>query len=314
MSGAREPAAAVSVPPTSRRVAGLSPALLALVVFMTALWGLNAILIKVLTQGMTPIMAAGLRGAVALACLTVYGHMRGESLAYRGWPLFHGTMNGAIFAVEFVLIYSGARLTTGSHTSIFINVAPFFVAIGAHYLLPNDQLYPAKAAGLLLAFLGIVTLFYNDILVQHAGNWRGDLLVLLGAGMWGATTVYVKGAMAHTMSAFRLLYIQILTSTPLLLGTALLVERDWFFAVTPFTIGALLFQALVVVFFTYLMWMVLLQRFSASALQSFTFLTPAWGVFFGIVLLGDPVQGLMLAAIGLVGLGLYLVNRPRRPR
>jgi drug/metabolite transporter (DMT)-like permease len=290
----------------------LSPGLLALVIFLTALWGVNAVLIKITTQGMTPIMAAGLRGAVALLCLTAYGLLRGESFAYRGWPLFHGAMNGLIFAVEFVLIYSGARLTTGSHTSIFINTAPFFVAVGAHYLLPNDQLRPLKVTGLVLAFLGVVTLFSNDILVQHAVNWRGDVLVLAGAGMWGVTTVYIKRAMVYTMSAFRLLYIQILISTPVLIGVSLLAERDWFVAVTPLTVGALLFQALVIVFFTYMMWMVLLKRFTASALQSFTFLTPVWGVFFGITLLGDPVQALMLVGIALVGVGLYLINRPRR--
>jgi drug/metabolite transporter (DMT)-like permease len=173
-------------------------------------------------------------------------------------------------------------------------------------------LHRGKAAGLLLAFLGVVTLFSNDVFVQHAGYWRGDLLVLMGAVLWAVTTVYIKRTMAHTLSAFRMLYIQILVSTPLLIAASLLVERDWFFAVTPLTVAALLFQALVVVFFTYMMWMVLLQRFSASSLQSFTFLTPVWGVFFGITLLGDPVQALMLAGIAGVGVGLYLVNRPRR--
>ena len=55
------------------------------------------------------------------------------------------------------------------------------------------------------------------------------------------------------------------------------------------------------------------QRFAASALQSFTFLTPVWGVFFGIVLMGDEPQVLMMVGIALVGLGLYLINRPARP-
>ncbi|HEX7926930.1 MAG TPA: DMT family transporter, partial [bacterium] len=211
----------------------------------------------------------------------------------------------------FVLFYTGARLTTGSHMSIFINMAPFYVAIGAHYLLPNDQLHLVKALGLLMAFLGVVALFSNDVLVQKAGYWRGDVLVLLGAGMWAANTVYVKRTLSYTMSPFRVLYIQILVSTPVLLVIALLTEKDWFFNVTAYTIGALLFQAMVVVVFTYMMWLVLLKRFSATALQSFTFLTPVWGVFFGIVLLGDEAQALMLAGIALVGLGLYLINRPR---
>jgi drug/metabolite transporter (DMT)-like permease len=260
---------------------------------------------------MAPIMAAALRGGVALVCLTAFGLARGESFRYSGWPLIHGTVNALIFAVEFVLFYTGARMTTGSHMSIFINMAPFYVAVGAHYLLPNDQLHPAKVAGLVMAFLGVVTLFSNDILVQKAGYWRGDVLVLLGAGMWAATTIYIKRTMTYTMSPFRVLYIQILVSTPVLLVWSLLMERDWFFNVTIYTIGALLFQSVVVVFFTYMMWLVLLKRFSATSLQSFTFLTPVWGVFFGIMLLGEEAQALMMVGIALVGLGLYLINRPR---
>jgi drug/metabolite transporter (DMT)-like permease len=137
------------------------------------------------------------------------------------------------------------------------------------------------------------------------------VLILLGAMMWGTSTLYVKRVMAQRMSAFRLLYIQILVSTPLLLAAALLLERGWFFAVTPLILGALFFQGVVVVFFSYLMWMILLRRHSASTMQSYTFLSPAWGVFFGVTLLGDPLQGLMVLGIAFVGLGLYLVNRPR---
>lgn len=310
------PAAASDASPSASAVTthGISLAIVPLMLFLTALWGINAVFIKVLTLGMTPLMAAGLRGAVGLACLTVYGVYKGESLRFHGWPLFHGVMNALIFAFEFVLFYTGARFTTGGHMSIFINMAPFFVAVSAHYLLPGDRLTWMKGAGLGLAFLGVATLFSNDILVQHAGNWRGDVLVLLGAWLWGATTIYAKRVMVHIMSPFRLIYIQVLVSTPLLIGAGLLFERNWFFNVSAVTVGALLFQGIVVVSFSYVAWTVLLKRFAASALQSFTFLTPVWGVFFGIVLMGDEPQVLMIAGIALVGLGLYLINRPPRRR
>jgi len=297
--------------PSSASHAASSGLALALwMLFLTALWGFNALTIKVLTQGMAPVMGAALRGVIALACLTAYGIMRGESRAYSGWDALHGAVNGVIFAVEFVLFYVGARFTTGSHIAIFVNMAPFFVAVGAHYLLPGDRLHRMKTAGLILAFLGVITLFANDILLQHSGNWRGDVLILLGAIMWGSSTLYVKRVMAARMSAFRLLYIQILVSTPLLLAAALLLESGWFFAVTPVVLGALVFQGVVVVFFSYLMWMTLLRRHPASTMQSYTFMSPVWGVFFGVSLLGDPLQGLMVLGIVFVGLGLYLVNRP----
>ncbi len=67
-----------------------------------------------------------------------------------------------------------------------------------------------------------------------------------------------------------------------------------------------------VVFFSYMMWMSLLTRYPASGMQSFTFLSPVWGVVAGVILLGESVSLLMALGMALIGLGLYLVNRPRK--
>lgn len=288
---------------------------LAMVLWMmllTAVWGLNSISIRVLVDGMAPIMGAGLRGLVALVLLSAYGRWRGESLWYSGWPGFHGAMNGLLFAGEFVLVYTGARFTNGGHVSLFINTAPFFVAVGAHYLLPGDRLRPLRVLGLVLAFVGVAVLFYNDIAVVQQSYWRGDLLVLAGSILWGTTTLYIKRALAHRMTAFRLLHVQILTSTPVLLAASWLLEPDPFRGATAVTWAMVAYQGVIVVGFTYLMWTTLLRRYPASAMQSFTFLSPVWGVVMGMLLLDELVTGIMTVGIALIGLGLYLVNRPRR--
>ncbi len=277
---------------------------------LTFLWGANALSIKVVTQGMSPLMATGLRGAIALPLLTAYGRWRKERLTFGGADLWHGVVNGLIFAVEFGLFYSGARLTSAGHIAIFINTAPFFVAIGAHYLLPGDRMHTGKALGLILALAGIAVMFSNDILVQHSTQWRGDVLILAAASLWGVNTLYAKRYMASRMSAFRMLYSQILVSTPLLLLASLALESRPFFAVTAVTVSMVLFQAVATVCFSYMVWMLLVQRYSASAMQSFTFLSPVWGVLLGVAVLGEELQALLVAGIALVGVGIFLVNRP----
>ncbi len=281
---------------------------------LTLLWGVNSLSVKVVTYGMAPIMATALRGALALALLTLYGWWRGEKLGLRGWDLAHGTVNGLIFAVEFCLIYGGAPMTSAGHIAIFINTAPFFVAIGAHYLLPGDRMAVAKALGLALALAGIGVMFSNDILIRHSQQWRGDILLLGGAALWGLNTLYAKRYMVGRMSAFRMLYAQILVSTPVLLLVSLALERHPFFAVTEVTVAMVVFQAAAAVSFSYMAWLALMRRYSASAMQSFTFLTPAWGVLLGVLVLGEELQALTVAGIALVGCGIYLVNRPARRR
>ena len=62
---------------------------------------------------------------------------------------------------------------------------------------------------------------------------------------------------------------------------------------------------------TYLAWFALIQRYSASRLSAFTFLTPLFGVAAGHLLLGDPITPAFALAVALVVAGLVLVNRPR---
>ena len=277
---------------------------------LTLLWGLNAISLRVVTLGIAPITAAAIRGAIALAFLTGYALLRRESLRYGGWALVHGTIVAVIFALEFVATYSGASLINGSHVAIFVNTAPFFVPVGAHYWLPGERMHLLRFVGLVVAFLGIVLLFSDEFFLQQTGFWRGDLLVMVGAALWASTTLYIKRFMVRSFSGFRLLYIQVLISTPILGAIAYLAEPTPFFRVNAAVVSALLFQAIVVVFFSYLMWIVLLRIYPAGGIQSLTFMTPVWGVLAGVVLLGESVSLLATFGIALVGFGLYVVNRP----
>jgi drug/metabolite transporter (DMT)-like permease len=75
--------------------------------------------------------------------------------------------------------------------------------------------------------------------------------------------------------------------------------------------GALAYQTVWVVSVTFVLWLVLISRYSASRLSAFTFLTPIFGVLAGHLVLGDPLTPAFVAAVALVAGGLVLVNRPR---
>ena len=72
------------------------------------------------------------------------------------------------------------------------------------------------------------------------------------------------------------------------------------------------YQTLFVVGVTFLAWFALIQRFSASRLSVFTFLTPLFGVLFGHFVLGEPLTLPFGIAVICVIAGLVLVNRPAK--
>jgi drug/metabolite transporter (DMT)-like permease len=68
----------------------------------------------------------------------------------------------------------------------------------------------------------------------------------------------------------------------------------------------------VVAFASYLTWFWLLTRYLAGRLAVFSFLSPMFGVTFGVLILGERLSsGFVVAAI-LVAAGIALVNLRRR--
>jgi drug/metabolite transporter (DMT)-like permease len=112
-------------------------------------WGLNTVAMKVGTEGIPPVLQAGLRSAVAAPLLLLWCRWRGVDLGdwRRDGTLLPGLAIGAVFGLEFLFLYTGLGSTTASRAVVFLYTAPFFVALGVHFLLPDDRLTPAKAAG-----------------------------------------------------------------------------------------------------------------------------------------------------------------------
>jgi drug/metabolite transporter (DMT)-like permease len=84
--------------------------------------------------------------------------------------------------------------------------------------------------------------------------------------------------------------------------------------VTPLALASLAYQAVVVAFVSYLVWFWLLTRYIASRLSVFSFLTPLFGVTFGVLLLGESFSLRFLMAAMLVLTGIALVNAPAKRR
>jgi drug/metabolite transporter (DMT)-like permease len=64
-----------------------------------------------------------------------------------------------------------------------------------------------------------------------------------------------------------------------------------------------------VAFGSYLVWFWLLTRYLAARLSVFSFLTPLFGVLFGVLILREPLTPSFIGAALLVGAGIVLVNR-----
>jgi drug/metabolite transporter (DMT)-like permease len=165
-----------------------------------------------------------------------------------------------------------------------------------------------------VAFAGIAFAFRDGLAASGRPTWLGDALGVGAAVGWSATTVLIRASALARIRAEKTLAWQLALSAPLMLAASLALGEPGIVALTPTALGSLAFQAVVVAFASYLAWFWMLTRYLASRLAVFSFLTPLFGVAFGHLVLGEPLTPAFVAAAGLVGAGIALVNLRVAPR
>lgn len=136
---------------------------------------------------------------------------------------------------------------------------------------------------------------------------RGDLLGLLAGIVWGATTVVIRCSSLAKASAAQTLLYQLVGAFVLLLLAAIALGQTNINP-SPMAWGSLLFQSLVVSFASFLVWFWLLRHYLASRLGVFSFMTPLFGMAFGVWLLDETLESSFLAGAILVLSGVILVS------
>jgi drug/metabolite transporter (DMT)-like permease len=290
-----------------------------IMIALCAIWGLQQVAIKSANAAIPPVFQAGVRSAIATVLVWGWSRARGTPLFRDDGTLGAGLLAGVLFASEFICIFLGLTLTSASRMAVFLYTAPCFTALGLHFFVDGERLRRTQWAGIAVAFAGITLAFADGFTRAHAAGHgsmlagvTGDALGVLGGIAWAATTVVVRGSrLAHT-SASKTLFYQLAVSAMVLLALAAALGQAKVDTVTPIAMISLAYQAIVVAFVSYLTWFWLLTRYIASRLSVFSFLTPLFGVTFGVLLLGESFSTRFLLAALMVLVGIALVNAPAR--
>lgn len=294
----------------SERRDAVDTAAVVLMIGLTFSWGLNGVAAKITNTGFNPIFATCFRSALGALLVFAWCRWRGIALFGRDGSLWPGILAGALFGIEFALIFFGLDFTSVARSVLLVNTMPFWVLVGAHFLL-GERMTLMKLAGLVLAFLGVVVVFSDELSLIGPHSLIGDVMSLGAGALWGATTLVIKSTRLVRASAEKILLYQLVVSSVVVLPMIPLagpVLRD----VSAMPVVALLFQAAYIAAFTYVLWFWLMRRYPAAGLSSFAFLTPVFGVFLGGVLLDEPLSARLFVALAMIAAGLAIVNRPQR--
>jgi drug/metabolite transporter (DMT)-like permease len=284
-----------------------------IILLLTILWGLNYPAVKVSNAGLSPVFTTFLRSVIATLFGVIYCLVVKQPLFHRGILLFHGAMVGILFGLEFVFLYFGLLYTNAARAAIFVYLAPFVVAIGAHLFL-KERLNGLKISGLILAFLGIFLVFKGKPTGYNKLMLIGDLCEIMAAILWGATTIYIKKYLAQRVHPINTFLYQLAFSIPIILVGALLLEDTWIKELTMPVISSLFYQSVIIAFASYLAWFKLIHVYPVAQLSVFTFLTPIFGVLSGVIFMKDQLTMGLLSGLIVVCIGIYLTNYQKRQR
>ncbi|PIZ22911.1 MAG: EamA family transporter [Comamonadaceae bacterium CG_4_10_14_0_8_um_filter_57_29] len=281
-----------------------------LMLVLCAIWGMQQVVLKATAHDIAPIMQIALRSGVAALLVGLVMWWRKEPMNLRDGTLRPGMVVGVLFALEFLLVAEGLRHTSASHMVVFLYTAPMFAALGLAWRLPAERLGWLQWLGIALAFGGIAVTFLGRAPAASPASgdmlW-GDLLGLLGGVAWAATTVVVRSSSLSKAPATQTLLYQLVGAFVLLLVGAFATGQARFNP-TPTVWASLAFHTLVVSFASFLVWFWLLRQYLASRLGVFSFLTPLFGIVFGVWLLGEPMELRFLLGALPVLLGIVLVS------
>jgi drug/metabolite transporter (DMT)-like permease len=284
-----------------------------IVIILTLIWGFNYPAIKYSNQGVSPVFACTLRSIIASICGLIYCSWKGKRLFHTNIMLFHGIMVGLLFGLEFTFLYLGLLYTDAARAVLFVYLSPFIVTVGAHFFLRGDRLTFLKILGLVLAFAGVLIVFSGRPKAANSTMILGDVLEIVAAFLWGATTLYIKRFMAGKIDPINTFLYQLFFSIPILFIASLILEPHWIYRIDlPIVASILLYQSIINGFISLFIWFKLIHTYSVSRLSAFTFFTPIFGVLFGTALLNEEFTVSLMVGLPMVSIGIFVVNWRKR--
>jgi drug/metabolite transporter (DMT)-like permease len=286
-------------------------------IILSALWGSMFLLVKYALMDFSAMEVAFFQALIgALGLFVIVRLQGGEARAKLGDILRRpgpALVLGALaIAVPFMLIALGELIVPSGLAGVLASMAPMFIALFAPLLDPSLEINRRQGVGLIVGLLG-VGLVVGVHLIGSLDQFLGAL-ALLGAAASGALSSFIvklqykdKGIPASTTSFFALSVATLLT-LPLALITAPR-ELPGIRAVLAVIVLGLGCTAL-----GYMLYYRLIDNVGEERAALANYLTPAFALFYGVLLLGETLTVWAVVGLVLIIVGAEVTLRGARRR
>lgn len=282
---------------------------LGLLILLASLWGPSFLFIKVAVQDIPPLTLALGRVIIGAALLLAVLRWRRQPLS-RSRSTWRALAVVALLhnALPFVLFGWGEQYIDSALASILNGTTPLFTIVLAHFLVPGDRLTPAKLAGVLIGFAGLVVLTLPTFRDGIQGTTWGILAVAAAAASYGIAIVYTRNHL-RGLPPLVAPASQLALATLYLLPLTLLIDQPWRLpAPSPAALASMLALGVLGTGLAFVVYYRLLETAEPTYVSMVTYVIPVFGVILGVVVLGERLSWYSLAGFGLILLGVMIVN------
>ncbi|MEV4971679.1 EamA family transporter [Streptomyces scopuliridis] len=278
---------------------------IALAVLVTAVWGVNFVVIEVGLGHFPPLLFSTLRFlAAALPAIFFVGRPK---VAWK-WVIGVGLVLGvAKFGLLFVGMDQGMP---AGLSSLVLQIQAVFTALFAAVAL-GERPGRVRLLGMAVALAGIAVAAVDE---GTSGPLLAFTLVIAAAACWGVSNVLTRKASPPDALNF-MVWVSAVPVLPLL-GLSLLFEGPdadlaALRALDGTGIAVILYVAWVTTVFGFGAWGFLLRRYPASSVAPFSLLVPVFGMSSAALLLSESVSPLRWCAAALLVGGVALTSLSR---
>jgi drug/metabolite transporter (DMT)-like permease len=278
---------------------------------MTAMvWGTSWTVIRIGLRDLPPFTFAAVRTVLAAVALLAVAQLTARSRRPGMRSIWFWIWVGLPqLGIPYALVFWAEQSITSGLTAMLFATFPAFTAVAAHFMLRNEPLTRQKVLGTLLAVVAVVLLVRPSGLDAAGATTLWAVLGVLIASVSAAIAAVLVRRHGRDTSTLWLTAIQVSSAAVFLVAAALILDHGAEIHVTVRAVGSILYLAFVVTCGCYLSIFWLLKRLDATFVSMSVAFETAFAVFWGAVLLSEPLGARFLVGLAFVVLSVVLVSR-----
>ncbi len=294
-----------------------------LLAMLSVLWGASFMAIEVAVAALPPLTVVAVRVSFAAMGLLCFMKITGVPLPGAGrdnkWQIWGalavmGLLNNIM---PFSLIAWGQTQIASSLASILNATMPLFTVFVAHFFIHDERLTARRFIGVLIGFLGVVSIIGPGSLSGLSGELVGQLSVLAGSLSYAVAVVAGRRFVGLGLKPVQMAFGQVTMAAFMLVPVVVLVDAPQTLPLPGLKVWtALLSLSLLSTALAYLLYFRLIAEAGATSASLVTLTIPVVATTFGVLFLGERLEpshgfGLMLIGLGLLVLDGRLLRRLR---